>query len=302
MSQIAELSARFAIADRLRFVELAEDFIVAEVTTPEARARIALQGAHVMDYQIGEEAPLIWLSRDARFAPGKSIRGGVPVCWPWFGPHASNASLPGHGFARTVPWTLVEARLLPDSRLQLAFELIESETTRAQWPHACTLRNTITVGPELEVALTTTNTGTQPFTLGQALHTYFTVGDVAQAGVLGLDGCEYLDKVDGGARKRQSGALGFSQETDRIYLATRGHCVIQDPALAREIVITSTGSRSTVVWTPWAEKAAKMGDFGADGWKGMLCVENANAADDVVQLAPGETHCLAAQFRSTPLR
>jgi len=162
MSPLGELSARFAIADRLRFVSLTEDFIVAVVTTPEARARIALQGAHVMDNQIGGAAPLIWLSQEARFAPGKSIRGGVPVSCPWFGPHASDA---------------------------------------------------------------------------------------------------------------------------------------------REIVITSTGSRSTVFWTPWAEKAAKMGDFGADGWKkGMLCVENANAADDVVQLAPGETHCLAAQFRSTPLR
>lgn len=303
MTTLAELTERFAIADCLRFELAAEDFPVAVVTTPLAQARIALQGAHLMSYQAVNQLPLIWLSPAAKLAPGKSIRGGIPLCWPWFGPHERDAKLPGHGFARTVPWALEAARLLPDGRLRLEFALIESETTRAQWPHACTARHVITIGQELEVALETTNTGAAPFTLGQALHTYFVVGDVRQVSVLGLEGCTYLDKVAGGARAQQVGPLSFSGETDRVYFGTSGYCVIRDPVLAREIIITATGSRSTVVWTPWAEKAAKMGDFGsADGWLDMLCVENANALDDVIVLAPGQSHCLAAQYRAVAWR
>lgn len=298
MSQAAELNRRLAIADILAFEELPGAFVVAHVTTPGATASIALQGAHVMRYQPTGQAPLIWLSKLAKFAPGKSIRGGVPLCWPWFGAHPGNAQLPGHGFARTVPWQLVAAGLLPDWRVRLEFELLQSAATRAQWPHASTVRNTVTIGPELEVELATTNTGTASFELGQALHTYFEIGDIRQTTLTGLESCEYLDKVDGGARKSQRGAVDFTAETDRIYLATPGHCEIHDPLLGRRILITSTGSRSTVVWNPWREKADKMGDFGADGHLGMVCVETANAAEDVIQLAPGATHRMAAQFRS----
>lgn len=294
----SDLNRRFAIADFLAFEDIAEGFTVANVTTRFATARIALQGAHVMTYQPAGHAPLIWVSKLAKFAPGKSIRGGVPVCWPWFGAHASNAQFPGHGFARTVPWQLVEARLLPDHRMRLEFELIHSAATQAQWPHASTVRNIVTIGPELEVELATTNTGTAPFELGQALHTYFEIGDIRKTTISGLEGCEYLDKVDGGAGKAQHGAIAFSLETDRIYLGTRGHCEIHDPVLNRRILITSTGSHSTVVWNPWTEKADKMGDFGPDGWTGMVCVETANAATDVVTLAPGDTHRMAAQYRS----
>lgn len=298
MSQVADLNNRYAIADVLGFEDIAEGFTVANVTTRYATARIALQGAHVMNYEPAGHAPLIWLSRQAKFIPGKSIRGGVPVCWPWFGPHATDAGLPGHGFARTVPWQLVDASLLPDHRVRLEFELVQTDATRAQWPHACTVKNIVTVGPELEVELATTNTGTAPFELGQALHTYFELGDIRQATVSGFEGCEYIDKADGGTRKAQHGAIAFTQETERVYLGTRGHCEIHDPVLGRRIVITSTGSRSAIVWSPWAAKADKMGDFGPEGWTATVCVETANAAEDVIRLAPGATHRMTAQYRS----
>ncbi|OHC67140.1 MAG: D-hexose-6-phosphate mutarotase [Rhodocyclales bacterium RIFCSPLOWO2_02_FULL_63_24] len=301
MSQAAELNRRFAIADILAFEQSPDGFVVAQVTTRHASARIALQGAHVMSYQPAGQPPLIWLSKLAKLAPGKSIRGGVPVCWPWFGAHPSNAQFPGHGFARTVPWQLIEATLLPDHRLHLEFELVQSDATRARWPQPSTLRNSVTVGPELEVELATTNTGSVPFELGQALHTYFEIGDIRQTTITGLDACDYLDKVDGGTRKTQHGAVDFSGETDRIYLATHGHCEIHDPLLKRRILVTSTGSHSTVVWSPWTEKADKMGDFCPEGWTSMVCVETANAAEDVIQLAPGATHRMTAQYRSIGL-
>jgi glucose-6-phosphate 1-epimerase len=256
-----------------------------------------LQGAHVMTWQPKGQKPVIWLSKAAKFAAGKSIRGGVPLCWPWFGAHATEAGYPGHGFARTIPWALLDTHKLPDGRVRLIFEPVMNDAARAQWPHASKVRYTVNVGQELVVALATTNTGDAPFPVGQALHTYFEIGDIHNASVAGLEGCAYIDKVDGGKRKKQKGAVTFSGETDRVYLGTNGCCGIVDPVLKRTLLITSTGSRSTVVWTPWTEKAAKMGDFGKQGENRMVCVETANAADDVITLAPGETHRMTAQYR-----
>ncbi len=289
------LTQQFGIEGKVGF-EMVGDLAAARVTTPFASATIALQGAHVMTWQPVGQQPVIWVSKYAKYASGKSIRGGVPVCWPWFGPHASNPQLPGHGFARTVPWALIATKVLPDGRVRLEFALTQTDATRAQWPHASTVRNIITVGEELEVELETANTGSDSFRLGQALHTYFVVGDIRRATVAGLEGCEYLDKV-GGGRKRQKGPVTFTQETDRVYLGTHGCCGVLDPAMDRTILITSTGSRSTVVWNPWIEKAEKMGDFGPDGHLGMVCVETANAAEDVITLAAGEIHRMTAQYR-----
>lgn len=298
MNTLENLQRRFASADFVSFTEIAPGFIAVQVRTDFSAATIALQGAHVMTWQPNGQVPVIWLSPQAKFAPGKSIRGGVPLCWPWFGAHATEAGHPGHGFARTIPWELMDALKLPDGRVRLGFEPVMNNAARSQWPHASTVHYNITVGQELDVALTTTNTDTTPFQLGQALHTYFEIGDIRQASVFGLAGCDFIDKVAGGARKQQDGAISFSGETDRVYLGTTGCCEIRDPVLARTILITSTGSRSTVVWTPWIEKAEKMGDFGPDGYLKMVCVETANAVDDVITLAPGETHCMAAQYRA----
>ncbi|HZV54836.1 MAG TPA: D-hexose-6-phosphate mutarotase [Rhodocyclaceae bacterium] len=295
MNDLNSLTSRFGIAGKVSF-EMTGELATARVTSLLGSATVALQGAHVMTWQPAGQQPVIWVSKLAKYAPGKSIRGGVPVCWPWFGPHASESTYPGHGFARTVSWALVATNALPDGRIRLEFELEHSDATRVQWPYESVVRNIITVGEELEVELATTNTGKMSFQLGQALHTYFVVGDIRKATVAGLEGCDYLDKV-GGGRKRQQGQVSFTQETDRIYLGTHGCCGILDPVMDRTILITSTGSRSTVVWNPWTEKAEKMGDFGDEGPWGMVCVETANAAEDVITLPAGETHRLIAQYR-----
>ncbi len=300
MLDLQLLTRRFGIDGALRFEALPGGLTMVRIDTALAAATVMLQGAQVTGFAPRGERPLIWLSGRSRYAAGKSVRGGIPVCWPWFGPHAADPALPAHGFARTVDWDLLQATRLPDGRVRLEFELAPTDATRAQWPHPSSVRNTITIGRELEVCLATRNLGSQSFQLGQALHTYFSVGDVRRVSIHGLHGCHYLDKVGAGIRRQQQGPVTFTQETDRIYLETAGACEIRDPALDRSLLVTSTGSRSTVVWNPWSEKAERMGDFEADGHLGMVCVETANAAEDTLTLAPGQEHVLAAQFRILP--
>ncbi len=242
------------------------------------------------------QPPVIWLSRAARLAPGKSIRGGVPICWPWFGPHATDAALPAHGFARTVPWEVIGAQTLADGATRLDFRLIQSEATRAQWPHATLLECHISIGTAIEIDLVTRNADRSAITIGDALHTYFEVSDVRQVTIHGLEGCPYLDKMDGGKRKQQAGPVTISAETDRIYLNSSADCLIDDPGFQRRIRIRKRGSRSTVIWNPWIEKSARMGDFGENGYLNMMCVESANAADDVVTIAPGGEHHLWVRY------
>lgn len=296
MSTAADLNHRFAIEGVVSFSEKPNGFVIVEVNNAHASATIAMQGAHLMTFQPKDQEALIWMSPEAKLAQGKSIRGGVPVCWPWFGPHESQAKFPAHGFARTVPWRLNQVHALPDGSTRLEFELMQSPTTRTQWPYPCSVRTIITIGKSLQHELITTNNGTAPMVIGEALHTYFQVGDVRKVTVNGLQGGDYLDKVNGFQRFTQQGPVNFNGEVDRIYLDAPAVTEIRDPAMKRRIVIRSKGSRSTVVWNPWTEKAAQMGDLGPDGYLHMLCVETANAAEDTVNLAPGAQHRLVAQY------
>lgn len=299
-ADLAALNARYGIPDQLGFKEGTGGLTVAEVANEQATATIALQGAHLFDWSPRGQQPVIWLSRDARFGPGRAIRGGVPVCWPWFGPHPTEPAFPSHGFARTGAWEVIEAEALPDRATRIGLCLADNDVARAQWPHPSRLEIHFTVGTALAIELVTRNTGPAPFTIGQALHTYFAVSDVRRIAIHGLDGCPYLDKVDGGSRKCQSGPVTIEAETDRIYLDTTADCLIDDPVLGRRIRIRKGGSRSTVVWNPWAEKAAKMGDMGEDGYLTMVCVESANAAEDVVSLPPGGEHRLWVRYEVGP--
>lgn len=293
---LTELNQRFAISNHVQFKEIADGIVIAEVSNQHANSNIALQGAHVATFQPRGEEPVVWLSPKAKFAPGKSIRGGVPICWPWFGAHKTDSKLPGHGYARTVPWEVLETKALPDGATFLRFALVESDATRTQWPHASTAQLEVTVGQALRVELATSNTGKAAFELSEALHTYFQISDVANIILRGLEDCEYLDKVQDFARFMQQGSIVIESEVDRVYVNTTADCVIEDKGLKRAIRIAKQGSRSTVVWNPWTEKAEKMGDFGPALHRDMVCVESGNALENTLTLAPGETHRLVAVY------
>ncbi len=298
---IAALNSRFAVAGQLEFAEGPGGLTVAKVSNAQGEAMISLSGGHVMTWQPRGEKPVLWLSGYAKFAPGKSIRGGVPVCWPWFGPHEKEAGFPGHGFARTVPWAVDSTEALADGSTRLALTLQQSDATRAQWPHPSSAQIVITVGRELRIDLITHNQGDAPFVLGEALHTYFALGDIRNAPIRGLEGCTYWDKAGGGQTRIQEGPIVIGSEVDRVYLDTAADCTIDDGSLKRRIRIRKEGSRSTVVWNPWVEKAEKMGDFGPDGYLGMVCVESGNALGNVVTVAPGASHTLTAIYSVEPL-
>jgi len=269
------------------------------VTAQGAVAHIYTLGAHVTHWQLEGHKPVLWLSGNSWFEPGKPIRGGVPVCLPWFNVKPDQPDAPRHGLARTMNWQVVSTRLNDDGSADVALELQSGDNIAAVWPHPFTFRHQITVGRNLTMSLTVRNPGYQPFAFTEALHSYFNVADVRKATVTGLECAPYANTVGGQARKApgDSHPIAFADETDRIYTGTSATCVLHDPGLDRQITIDKSGSDSTVVWNPWIAKASAMEDFGDDEWPGMLCIETANVADDAVTLAPGTSHTMIAAIR-----
>ena len=266
------------------------------VDTPACVGEIYLHGAHVTGWQPRGEAPVLWLSGHSAFEPGRPIRGGIPICFPWFGPHPTDASRPPHGFVRVTPWTLERVTREADT-ITAVLSLVVSADREPSWPHAAALHLEVCFGRELAVAFTVANRGTTACPVAEALHTYIAVGDIRQVTLEGLAGTAYVDKVRGGVRAVQDAApLAFDGETDRPYLGTEAPVSVVDPAWKRRIVVAKEGSRTTVVWNPWIAKARAMPDFGDDEWPAMVCVEAANALDDAYTLAPGATHTLRTRL------
>ena len=271
----------------------------ARVRGARADAEVYLQGGHVTRWQPHGGEPVLFLSRRAVYAPGKAIRGGVPLIFPWFGPHGSDGRAPMHGFARSRPWRLVTSGPGAEGAVVLELGLEDDEATRAAWPPAFSLRYRVSVGDVLALALEVVNTSPAPFTFEAALHTYLAVGDIHAVAVTGLGDTPYIDKVDAMTRKRLGAEpLRLAGETDRVFLGTRARCVVTDRALGRRLIVDKTGSATTVVWNPWSAKAAEIADLEPDDWRRLVCVETANAADDAVTLAAGARHVMSATIRA----
>ncbi|WDY58012.1 D-hexose-6-phosphate mutarotase [Pseudomonas sp. PSKL.D1] len=277
------------------------------ISSDRAELLIAQQGAQILSYQRVGEPPLLWLSDQAIFRKGKSVRAGVPVCWPWFGNLQRNpgtvqamfhgAEAPAHGLARDRDWQLLGIEEAGTS-LRIEFELPDAQGDLPGWPHDVELKLLIVLDDALELTLTSRNMGNAPVTISQALHSYFAVSDVHQARVEGVEGLDYIETLADWEQRQQQGALTFTGETDRIYLDTPKQLSIVDPHWQRRITLTSSGSRSAVIWNPWIDKAKGLADMADDGWQRMLCIETANVRDDVVTLAPGQRHDLRVAIGS----
>ena len=292
------LNAEHGIPDQLSFVEGPGGLPCIAVRNAFATARISMYAGQVLAFrQHGATADLLFVSEQAYYQQGKAIRGGVPVCWPWFGADPQGLGRPAHGFVRNRMWTVWGTATTAAGETQITLGLVDTPETLAIWPHAFQLTLKITVGATLRLALSTRNTGEAPLSITQALHSYFAVGDITQTTVTGLDGCRYIDKAAGagGAVKQQVGAVGISAEVDRIYTGAPAELAVQDAALRRAIRIVSEGSHTAVVWNPWTAIAAGMADLKDDEYLRFVCVETANAADEVVTVPPGGEHCMAVE-------
>jgi glucose-6-phosphate 1-epimerase len=253
-------------------------------------------GAHVTEWT-PDDTPVLWTSEYARFVPKVGIRGGMPICFPWFANGRRGHKTPAHGFARLSPWKLRRALVVggvTKLEWQLTPEMIPEiegvDPDRNNFDVRCLQQFDET----LTVTLRIRNTDSHPLVVEEALHTYFHVADIGQVLVHGLTGAEYLDKLTG-AYDTQIGPVRFEGEVDRVYWAG-GTIEIHDPVLGRAIVVTSANSANTVVWNPWIDKAAQMSDFGDDEWTGMVCVETANVRDNVLHLNPGQAHDMAVHI------
>jgi D-hexose-6-phosphate mutarotase len=285
----------FEIPGRVSFTTVPGGLSKAAITTKTSTAEVFLQGAQVTGFQKNGEPPLLFLSSKSYFSPGKAIRGGVPVCFPWFGPRAGK---PAHGFVRFTEWELVETAAAPDGSVTLNLQLPESALVQAGWP-AAKVNFIVTIGDKLAMELVVANSTAQDFVFESLLHTYFAVADIAHVSIRGLNGAHYLDKTDNFTRKLEAGdEIRIASQVDRVFLDTPATVVIHDAKLRRRISVEKTGSASTVVWNPWIAWSKETADFGDEEYKQMLCVESGNVAENKITLAPGATTALKAVIAS----
>ena len=280
----------------LEFLKLTGSFGSAEFCT---------QGAHLMHFTPTGGTPMLFVSSKTLLSPGKAIRGGIPVIFPWFGPRAGHPEAPMHGLVRTRPWQVTEVTVpqkpgaeSPGSAPAVVrFECQSDADTLALWPHEFRLELVFELGTSLHITWRVHNTGSAPFNFEQALHPYFPVKDVHSATVSGLQSATYIDKTDQMTIKTQTEpVVRFSRETDRLFLDTADTLTLDDPASNQRLLIQKTGSNSSVVWNPWIAKAAALADLGDEEWREFVCVEQVNAAKNSVQLPPEKTHTMTAAF------
>lgn len=256
------------------------------------RAVIALQGAHVMSFQPAGGREMLWISPKCILAPGKAIRGGIPLCLPWFGPSADGKV--AHGFARTQTWSPVAAELMEDGATRLVLELAGDAATSAQWPHAFVFQLEVLVGRELKLNLSAQNRSAEAVPLAFAFHTYFAVPNVAEARVSGLDGTTFIDKMDGATCKPQVGEVTISAVTDRIYLDVP---VRQTLLCGDAQVHIDSDAKCAVVWNAWSNDKT-IADMGEGNHVGYLCVERCDVADYAVTLTSGAQYTMAMTLSS----
>jgi D-hexose-6-phosphate mutarotase len=291
MNRTQKLNARFGVGEKLFFRQLGDEIVSVEIETPLAKATISLHGGHVVKWwPKHQQTPVLWVSKLSNFAADKAIRGGVPICWPWFGAHPSNSKLPNHGYARISAWDVTATEVMNDGTARIDLTMKANEIRLSHWPHSVRLSVRIIVGKELTIELITTNENDQDIVITEGFHTYFKVGDINNVRVLGLEGVEYLDLIRDKLRCIQEGPVVFNAELGRFYLKAPASCVIEDPTLNRRIFVEKKGSLSTVVWNPWTDKASKMVDLGVDGWQDMVCVEGVNAFENAVTISAGSSH------------
>lgn len=290
MIDIESLEEKFSIEGELGFTEIDGDLIAISVYNKFADAEICLYGGHITRFVPHGSFDILWLSPASFFEIGKPIRGGIPICFPWFGPHPTDNLKPMHGFARLMYWDVVETASIPSGETLIKLQLCSSVETKQYWPSEFKAELTIVVGKKLDVQLAISNTGTEPFEYTAALHSYLSVSDIASVKIEGLQGVSYYEGVGNQTVEQTDEFLEILQEENRRYIDTEADCIIHDDAFGHGIRVSKTGSKVTVVWNPGAETSSKMSDLEPDSYETFVCVEAVNSYNNSIRLGKDETH------------
>jgi glucose-6-phosphate 1-epimerase len=299
--QIDALNREFGIPNVVEVIPGNGGLPKISVTAPSASAEIYLHGAQITSWKpANAEQPanaeeVLFLSQRSTWQDGRAIRGGIPVCFPWFRGKADDPAAPAHGVVRTKEWRLESVRVDGESVVVIC-STESDESTRRWWPHSFRLVHRLSIGSSLRLELIVTNTGQAPFSFEEALHTYFRVSNAENVSIRGLDQIKYLDNVDGNRQKTQSGDLVLTAKTDNAYVDVHGAAELIDPAWRRSIRTEKAHSATTVVWNPWQEGAASLSDLGDDEWRQFACVEASNILGSAISLAPREEHRMQANI------
>jgi glucose-6-phosphate 1-epimerase len=290
---LTEQDRRFGIPDIARVCEGNGGLARVDITSPLAHGEIYVHGAHVTSWRPAGSEEVLFLSSQSRWEEGQAIRGGIPICFPWFRGKADDPHAPAHGFVRTRSWQLYS---IVENNAGVAVTMfIESdEQTRRWWPADFRLVHRVTFGSELKLELVCINTGKTPLRFEEALHTYNRVADVATVRLQGLEGTRFLDNTLANKKMTQIGDVTIASQTDNAFVDTQNAVDLVDPTIRRRIRLQKANSSSTVVWNPWQEGAGGLRDLGEGEWKQFLCVEASNIIGAAVTLAPGQKHTMSA--------
>jgi len=296
MIDIPKLEDKFGVNGKIGFSKPENNLLFLTVENQSATASICLYGAQVTSYKPRGSKDLLWMSPDSSFEVGKPIRGGIPVCFPWFGPHKTDPAKPQHGFARLMYWDVVETANKPGGETSVKLQLNSSEATKEYWPYDFSAEMTIIVGQKLQVSLKVINSDDQPFEYTCALHSYYNVSDIENIAITGLLGVSYHSQLEPGEFIQVTPKIEINKAETRHYHNTDATCLIEDTIFERKIRVAKSGSKITTVWNPGKETCATIGDMTNDAFKTFVCVEAVNAFDDVITLSPGDSHTTSAMI------
>lgn len=294
--EIKAINSKFSIQDKILFQE-ENNLQMAVIVNEYATAIISLYGGQILSYKPHQSEDLLFISKRAYFEQGKAIRGGIPVCFPWFAAHPNNSKLPNHGFARIKNWEVLSTEQLITGETRLLLSLTNDEETQKMWAYSFQCLLEFVIGESLLIKWTIKNTDDQPFSITQALHSYLKIGDINKTTITGLENTPYLETI-----RSEEPFLGESQpikigrEIDRLYTNSKNTCIIKDESFNREIILEKSGSQSTVVWNPWAQLSAKIDDLGDEDYLNFICVETANVLHNEVTIEPQEVHSMTLKI------
>ncbi len=294
--ELKAINLKFSIQDKIVFQE-ENNLQMAVIVNDYATAIVSLYGGQILSFKPHGSEDLLFVSSESYFEQGKAIRGGIPLCFPWFGAHPKNSNFPNHGFARLKNWEVVSTEQLITGETRLVISLSDDEETKSLWPDTFQTILEVVIGQSLLIKWSVKNLGDEPFSITQALHSYFKVGDINRTTITGLEGTSYMEAIR--SEEPFSGeiaAIRISREVDRSYTDTEAPCKITDSEYKRTIKISKTGSLSTVLWNPWEQLSVKMKDLGDQDYLNFVCVETANVMHNEVKIDPQGSHSMTLEI------